>query len=288
MIRFKIQREYIDRYHKRYQSQELFWKYVPGNGKVRGRVISVSPEGLGAKVAIVMSLEESIGFLPSRQPFSTNKDFKWVAHDPTAYDPVLRNKISAIMAATVEECRFTVNLRQLRQARWGEAYKFELGEEIDLHHWVQGTGGRRGWVVRREVDPSNPFSLNVTVRLKMTPEQEVIHGRPVLADAKDWVTAADSLSAYVLGIKRSEEMTFSFNFNDGEKKMKIYEAVIVKLDENKKPSEIAKVVPPFLAESDRAAQDAVMVDFASEKNLKGKDLAGYVVSVRTFQAVGSY
>lgn len=66
--------------------------------------------------------------------------------------------------------------------------------------------------------------------------------------------------------------------------MKIYEAVIVKLDEKGEPAEVVKTVAPFVAKSDRAAQDQVLVDYAQEAHLTGKDLAGYSVRVRTFQA----
>lgn len=72
---------------------------------------------------------------------------------------------------------------------------------------------------------------------------------------------------------------------DEDPDMKIYEAVVLKLNDAGDPESIARVVSPFLAKNDRAAQDAVMVDYARELNLNGKDLAGYAVRVRTFQAI---
>ena len=68
-----------------------------------------------------------------------------------------------------------------------------------------------------------------------------------------------------------------------EPNVRIYEAVIVKLDEKGEPAEVVKVVAPFVAKSDRAAQDQVLIDYAQEAHLAGKDLAGYSVRVRTFQ-----
>lgn len=70
-----------------------------------------------------------------------------------------------------------------------------------------------------------------------------------------------------------------------ETHMKIFEAVVVKLDfETKLPSEVLKIVPPFVAISQRAAIDRVLVDFARENTIDGKDLAGYSVCVRDFRA----
>lgn len=77
------------------------------------------------------------------------------------------------------------------------------------------------------------------------------------------------------------------NFSIAAKKedsVKIYEAVIVKLDEMGEPAEVIKVILPFVAKSDRAAQDQVLVDYARETAANGKDLARYSVRVRTFQA----
>ena len=64
--------------------------------------------------------------------------------------------------------------------------------------------------------------------------------------------------------------------------MKIYEAVIVKTDEKGTPTEILKVVSPFLAANDAAAQTAVTVDYATENKIAGKDLTGISVLVRPF------
>lgn len=86
------------------------------------------------------------------------------------------------------------------------------------------------------------------------------------------------------GILRRGELTFALNFKETDD-MKIYEAVVVKTDEQGVITDIVKVVPPFLAKTDQAAKDAVLVDYAVESGLAGKDLTGIKVLVRTFQSV---
>lgn len=86
---------------------------------------------------------------------------------------------------------------------------------------------------------------------------------------------------YWLGLPTlRSEMTFPINFL--EDSMKVYEAIVVLLNDKKEPCAIMKVVQPFLAETDQAAREAVLVDFAAENKISGKDLAGYQVRVRTF------
>lgn len=87
----------------------------------------------------------------------------------------------------------------------------------------------------------------------------------------------------VYGIKRSAEMSFALNFKDKETTMKIYEALVVKVDEKNQPVEVVAVIPPFVAANDQAAKDRVLVDYAQEKGLAGKDLTGFTVVVRNFQ-----
>lgn len=65
----------------------------------------------------------------------------------------------------------------------------------------------------------------------------------------------------------------------------IYEAVVVKVNEKGEPTDVIKVVPPYVAGSDRAAQDQVLVDYSVESGLTGKELTGISVRVRTFQGI---
>lgn len=69
--------------------------------------------------------------------------------------------------------------------------------------------------------------------------------------------------------------------------MKIYEGVVVDLDEKKEPKSVVKVIEPFVAEDAKAAREQSLVDFAAEKQITGKDLAGYSVRIREFQSTAS-
>lgn len=69
--------------------------------------------------------------------------------------------------------------------------------------------------------------------------------------------------------------------------MKVYDAVVLKLDEKGEVAEIVKAIPAFLAKDAKAAREAVMVDYAIEAKLTGKDLAGFSVRVRCFQEVAA-
>lgn len=87
---------------------------------------------------------------------------------------------------------------------------------------------------------------------------------------------------YVTGILRRDRMTFPINWRDD---MKVFEAIVVKLDDKGEPELVVKVVAAFVAKTEADARNIVMVDFAQEYKLSGKDLTGYSVRVRTFQNV---
>lgn len=118
-------------------------------------------------------------------------------------------------------------------------------------------------------------------------------GEPPLKSIYEYLDAfkrgQEELSIY--GIRRTGEMTFPINFTK-ESTMKVFEAIVLKLDPDfhprdttvREPVEIVKVVAPFLAASETAAREAVLIDYAKEANLAGKDLTGYSVVVRSFRA----
>lgn len=69
--------------------------------------------------------------------------------------------------------------------------------------------------------------------------------------------------------------------------VKIFEAIVVKNTfvkgaEAMQPESVVKVTEPFVAETPRAARELVMVDYAKEANLTGKDLKEYTIIVREF------
>lgn len=69
-----------------------------------------------------------------------------------------------------------------------------------------------------------------------------------------------------------------------ESNVKIFEAIVVKLDEKGQPESVVKVGPPFVAASEAVAKQIVTVDYAQEAKLTGKDLVGYQVHVRSFRS----
>lgn len=107
---------------------------------------------------------------------------------------------------------------------------------------------------------------NITVRVPASTP----FGRSPIADTREWATAADAMLNYTMGIKRTGEMSFPINYE--EKTMKIFEGVVVKLNDQKQFSEVVQVVPPFVAADETAAKNAVLVDYAKANNLAGKDL----------------
>lgn len=67
-----------------------------------------------------------------------------------------------------------------------------------------------------------------------------------------------------------------------EQRMKVYEAIVVKVNEKGEPTEVAKVVAPFVAANAEEAKSIVRVDYAQEHDLNGKDAAAIQVRVREF------
>lgn len=88
---------------------------------------------------------------------------------------------------------------------------------------------------------------------------------------------------YANGVLRRGVMSFAINNLKETDDMKIFDAVVVKVDDKGTPTEIAKVVSPFLAKDEAAAKTAVTVDYAAENKIAGKDLTGISVLVRPFQ-----
>lgn len=69
----------------------------------------------------------------------------------------------------------------------------------------------------------------------------------------------------------------------GDTNMKVFDGVVLKLDDKGEPASIAKVIAPFLAKDAKSAREEALVDYAIKAKLTGKDLAGYSVRVRCFQ-----
>lgn len=67
-----------------------------------------------------------------------------------------------------------------------------------------------------------------------------------------------------------------------EDSMKVYEGIIVKLDEQGQATEVLKVIAPFVAKDATQAVDAIRTDYAIENKLSGKDAAALRVRVREF------
>ncbi len=92
---------------------------------------------------------------------------------------------------------------------------------------------------------------------------------------------SEFLNKYTYGVKRSGTVTFPINYE--EQNMKVYEAIVVKLDEKGEVTEVAKIIPPFVAKNAVDAAIIVRVDYAQEQGLTGKDAAAIQVRVREFQ-----
>jgi hypothetical protein len=67
-----------------------------------------------------------------------------------------------------------------------------------------------------------------------------------------------------------------------EDSMKVYEAIVINVNEQGEPTGVAQSITNVIAKTPQAAKDQVLVDFAQEKHLSGKDLAGFQVRVREF------
>lgn len=67
-----------------------------------------------------------------------------------------------------------------------------------------------------------------------------------------------------------------------EDSMKVYEGIIVKLDDQGQPADVLKVVAPFVAKDAQQATDTIRTDYAIDNKLSGKDAAALRVRVREF------
>lgn len=70
--------------------------------------------------------------------------------------------------------------------------------------------------------------------------------------------------------------------NTKEDTVKVFEAVIIGYDKDGNLEDVVKVIPPFVARNANEARDRVLVDYAHENNISGKDLSGYQVRTREF------
>lgn len=67
--------------------------------------------------------------------------------------------------------------------------------------------------------------------------------------------------------------------------VKIFEALVIKINAENEAVEVVKVIPPtIVAKDSKTAREQVLVDYATENKISGKDLSGYSVRVREFQA----
>lgn len=82
------------------------------------------------------------------------------------------------------------------------------------------------------------------------------------------------------GVRMRQDITFPLRFK--EDRMKVFEALVINVDEKGEPTSIAKIVQPFLAKSIEEARTIVRVDYAQEHSLNGKDAAALQVRVREF------
>ncbi len=69
-----------------------------------------------------------------------------------------------------------------------------------------------------------------------------------------------------------------------ERTMKVFEGIVITIDEKGEPATIAKVIPPFLAKNLEEARTIIRVDYAQENKLNGKDASALQVRVREFCA----
>jgi uncharacterized protein YuzE len=64
--------------------------------------------------------------------------------------------------------------------------------------------------------------------------------------------------------------------------MKVYEAIVVSVNEQGEVTGIAQGRTELVAKSAQAARDQVLVDYAMKGSIQGGALAGYQVRVREF------
>lgn len=143
---------------------------------------------------------------------------------------------------------------------------FVLGETVEVSFDVatwRGIVDR--WCVKYNTDGHSPDYGKIYAEVAIQPT-----GRPTFASERRPV----------------HEMVFPINYLE-DTSMKIYDGVVVDLDEKKEPKSVVKVIEPFVAEDAKAAREQSLVDFAAEKQITGKDLAGYSVRIREFQSTAS-
>lgn len=73
-----------------------------------------------------------------------------------------------------------------------------------------------------------------------------------------------------------------YPINHKEHSMKVYEAIVVKVDDKGEITEVAKIIPAFAAKDATTAQKTVLIDYAQENGMTGKEAASLRVSVREF------
>lgn len=71
-------------------------------------------------------------------------------------------------------------------------------------------------------------------------------------------------------------------FNRKESIMKVYEGLVLTVDDKGEVTGVAKIVTPFTAKNVEEAKNIVRIDYAAENKLSGKDAAALQVRVREF------
>ena len=91
-------------------------------------------------------------------------------------------------------------------------------------------------------------------------------------------------TSLIFEVTKEQADNFLKVYGPKEDSMRVYEAVVVKLDEKDQPSEVLQTVAPFTAKSAEEARNQVRIDYALANKLSGKDAAALQVRVREFQA----
>lgn len=258
VLSFKIQA--IDYYKRAHRIQSMVKKTIKNGQWVRGHVARI--DHIGSIYIVHMTVEEFEG-----------GPIDWTKLPPGfQFGPLL--PLVTIGDPRNQRVEFTCPSDHIQF--------YPIGKRIRVDPKMTEVGKLEGIIVKTSrVDALRPH-WKVTVELPpayVTPEECNDYTRMDPALTK--ITLNKVAQATGIPIDILTANTYYKETDD----MKIYEAVITKNDEHGNPTEIAKVVGPFLAKTDRAAQDAVLVDFAKEKNLAGKELAEYSVRVRTFLSV---
>lgn len=267
------------------QSGVFIWKSIRGNGRIRGPVVSVVPRPDGTCTVKIRIEEFDHGFNP-RGPMP---DGVSIVQEKT---PALRlgNPANYVMTFTCHQDALTV---------------YNLGKTIRVDSRLGVIGKIEGVIIKQEALPNGPY-WKVTVECPPQPAREeetlncrstysYITSREAKQYSEDLLARMKALGVpkkilttdptHVTGIKRTGEMSFPINWAE-ETTMKIFDAVVVKVDDKGEYTEIVQVISPFLAKDITAAQTAVTVDYAAANKIAGKDLTGLRFVVRNFQ--GSY